>query len=204
MTLLTSILATASIFSLNQAPIAAPSPLALTGFESASVAVMPILNSSGDKWKDLKDRQIAKSHEWLATEFASRGFDVIGMPTVLDAIKESKIDFSDEEEWKRASIFQIGKAVNAHYVLFAVITSTDQKKQNRTFYTDIEGMAEIKIWLLDCKTDTPIMSAKTFVGRSGGNRVGDGKGSNRQIQAAANAFDVALKDFFKDFPKIKR
>lgn len=169
--------------------------------EKPLVAILPILNNSGEKWKDLKERQVAKAHEWLAAEFPSRGFDVIPMPSVLDAIKAAKVDFTDEEEWKRARFFEVGKAAQARYVLFAVITSTDQKKQDRTFYKDIEGLAEIKIWFLDCQSETPILSAKTFVGRSGGARMGDGKGSSRQIQAAANAFDVALKEFFKGFPK---
>ncbi|MFZ4506839.1 MAG: hypothetical protein ACOYON_03990 [Fimbriimonas sp.] len=181
--------------------------LALAGFTallqaqtSPSVAIVPIQNLSGEKWEALKQNQINKSEEYLRDQFGKRGFSLVPKTDLRDAIAELKIDFTDEEQQKRSVLFDLAKKVKADYIIFAVITETNQAQRDRTFYTDIEGKASVKIWLLNAQKETAILSAKTFVGRSGGNRLGDGKGSERQIQAAANALRDGLKDFFTDFP----
>jgi hypothetical protein len=115
---------------------------------------------------------------------------------------ELKIDFSDEEQQKRATLYELGKKLNADYILLGVITHTEQKEFNRTLYKDIEGRTDAKIWFLDVKGEKPILSAKTVTGRSGGNRI-TLKPSDRQIQAAANAFRDALKEFFIGYPERK-
>lgn len=168
-----------------------------------TLALLPVVNVSGEKWEELKSRQVEKVNEHVVKEFTARGFAVVPGDAILEAVKRRELDLKDEEVWKRQTFFDLGKDVGAKYVLFIAITRTEQKQQNRALYTDLEGQAEIKMWLLNCESGEAIVSAKTFVGRSGGARVGDGKGSNRQIQAAANAVGLGLRDFLKSFPVVK-
>lgn len=165
------------------------------------VAIIPLLNQSGEKWEELKSNQIKKATEYLTTEFGKRGFDLIPAEKVRAAIIEKKLDFEDEENQRKAVMYDLGKTLEADYVFFAVITQTDQKKQKRVFYHDTEGEATGKVWFLDVKAEQPIVSGKTFVSRSGGERLSfDHKGSDRQIQAAANVMRDALAEFFKSHP----
>jgi len=181
--------------------------LAAASLASATVAkprvvLVPVLNLSGEKWEELKLKQVAKANEYLQQQFRDRGFEIVSSDEVRRAMDAEKIDFTDEEQQRRAVLFDLGKKLNADYVLLGVITHTEQKQFDRTFYKDIEGRADAKVWFLDVKAEKPIVSAKVFSGRSGGNRM-TLKPSDRQIQAAANAFRDALKDFFKDYPESK-
>lgn len=173
-----------------------------SAFDRPRVVVVPVLNLSGEKWEDLKTKQATKATEYLSEQFTKRGFDLVSAPDVKSAMDELKLDFSDEEQQKRATLFELGKKLNADYILLGVITHTEQKEFNRTLYKDIEGRTDAKVWFLDVRGEKPILSAKTFTGRSGGNRI-TLKPSDRQIQAAANAFRDALKEFFVAYPERK-
>lgn len=171
--------------------------------DAPKVAFLPIQHLSGEKWEDLKRKQIDKGHQYLVNEFKSRGFEVVSADAVKQAVEQSGIDLSDEENHKRATLFDLGKKLNVDYIFFGVITGTDQKKQDRNLYKDTEGNCDMKIWLLNVREEKPILSAKVFTGRSGGARLSlDNKGSDRQVQATANAIRDGLKDFFVDFPKV--
>lgn len=166
------------------------------------VVVVPILNQSGEKWTELRDKQIAKATEFVYEQFGRRGFDLVPALDVKEATEALKIDFTDEEQQKRATLFELGKKLDADYILFGVITHTEQKEFERALYKDIEGRTDAKIWFLDVRGQKPVLSAKTFTGRSGGNRI-TLRPSDRQVQAAANAFRDGLKEFFKDYPESK-
>jgi len=178
--------------------------LAICRADGPKVAIVPVISTSGEKWADLTARQISKSNEYLKDQFLKRGFSVVPDTEVTQAMGELKIDFTDEEQQKRATLFDLARKVKADFIIFGVITATDQKKQARVFYRDVEGRADVKVWLLDVLNEKPILSAKTFIGRSGGDRLSfDNKCSDRQIQAPSNAFRDALKDFFAGSPEKK-
>lgn len=166
------------------------------------VVIVPIQNQSGEKWDELRGKQVVKATEYLNEQFSKRGFQVVSPTEVKDATDALKIDFTDEEQQKRATLFELGKKLGADYILFGIITHTEQKQFERALYKDIEGRTDAKVWFLNVKDEKPILSAKTFTGRSGGNRI-TLRPSDRQIQAAANAFRDALKEFFKDKPEVK-
>jgi hypothetical protein len=166
------------------------------------VALVPVQNLSGEKWEDLKRRQSAKSDEYMREQFLRRGFQVINADEVARAIQRLEIDFTDEEQHKRSTLYELGRHLDVDYILLGLITSTSQAQRDRTFYTDIEGRTDVKVWLLDVRSEKPVLSAKPFTGRSGGNRITfDNKGSERQIQAAVNGFRDALKEFFSLYPE---
>jgi len=176
---------------------------ALAVADAPKVAFLPLQHLSGEKWEDLKRKQIEKGHRYLAGEFKSRGFEVVSAEAVKRVLDESEIDLTDEENHKRAVLFDLGKKLGVDYIFFGVITGTDQKKQDRNLYKDTEGNCDVKMWLLNVREEKPILSAKVFTGRSGGARLSlDNKGSDRQVQATANAIRDGLKDFFADYPKV--
>lgn len=173
--------------------------------EGPSIAFLPIQHLSGEKWQELKDKQIKKGHEYLVGEFESRGFLIKDAESIKRALDDAEIDLTDEENHRRAVLFDLGKKLEVDYIFLGIITDTDQKKQKRALYEDTEGVTDVKMWLLDVKNNRPIISAKVFSGRSGGARLSlDNKGSDRQIQATANALRDGLKDFLKDYPVRKR
>lgn len=167
--------------------------------EKSTIAIVPPVNLTGENWPELRLRINEKIAEYTRSEFTRRGFQIVPTENLLQAADNLKIDFLDEEFHNRATLYRLANTLQADYILFTVVTHTDQKKQNRTFYEDIEGRTDVKIWLLDAKRQEAVVSARTFTGRSGGARLGDGRGSQRQIQAGANAVRDALKPFFKNF-----
>lgn len=166
-----------------------------------TIAILPILNTSGEKWEDLKRKQADKMYAYSVRSFEQKGFKVVPQAAVLEAIKANDVDLSDEENLKRATFFQVAKAVSADFVYVAQITNTEQKEQKRDLYEDREGRTDVKVWFLDVKAEKPILSAKTFIGRSGGMRI-TLRPSDRQIQAAENAVRDSLNEAWKSWPKV--
>jgi 2-keto-3-deoxy-galactonokinase len=161
-----------------------------------TIAFIPGLNLSGEKNKDLMRRQAEKVSNFLTKEFTKRGYSVIPEATVNEAIKTLKIDLTDEEEYRKANFFTIAKALSADYIYVPLIVNSEQKQQDRDLYTDREGRTDVKTWFLDVKEEKAIISAKLFIGRSGGLRF-NLRPSDRQVQAAENAVSESLKEVWK-------
>lgn len=161
-----------------------------------TVAFIPGLNLSGEKNKDLMQRQSEKVSKFLTREFSKKGYNVVSEATVMEAIKSLKIDLTDEEEYRKANFFAIAKQVKADYIYVPVIVNSEQKQQDRDLYTDREGRTDVKAWFLDVKEEKAVFSGKMFIGRSGGMRI-TLRPSDRQVQAAENAVSESLKEVWK-------
>lgn len=170
-----------------------------------SIAIVGVLNLSGEKWEELKKKQVRAVIDYLHTEFQKRGFSITPGHTVTQCLTDMKLDMNDEENHRRSVLYEIGRRLDVDFVLFGVIVSTRQHERTRFLYTDIEGETQAKIWLLDVRHELPVVNAKTVTGRSGGYRGAPLliKGSDRQVQSAINAFRDALLDFLKGFPVIQ-
>jgi hypothetical protein len=163
-----------------------------------TVAIVPTVNVSGEKWEDFRRRQATKIDAYLEKEFKAKGFKVIDPLFVQNAVEKLKIDFSDDETPKRSALFQLGKELGADYTYLPILQNTEQKQQDRDLYTDREGRTDVKIWFLNVREEKPILNAKTFIGRSGGLRF-TFRPSDRQIQAAENAVRDSLNEAWKIF-----
>ena len=161
-----------------------------------TVAFIPGLNLSGEKNKDLMQRQSEKVSKFLTREFSKKGYNVVSEAAVMEAIKSLNIDLTDEEEYRKANFFAIAKEVKADYIYVPVIVNSEQKQQDRDLYTDREGRTDVKAWFLDVKEEKAVFSGKIFIGRSGGLRL-TLRPSDRQVQAAENAVSESLKEAWK-------
>jgi len=167
------------------------------------VAVLPTVNASGEKWEELKRKQSARIDEWLAKHLPAAGFALKPAPEVKEALAGIELDLADQEQWRKATLLQVGERTGADYVLFCAVTLTEQKEQKRTWYVDKEGRTDVRVWLIDVKAGKALIGGETFTGRSGGNRISfDNKGSERQIQAAVNAVRDATRAFLAPY-KVK-
>lgn len=165
-----------------------------------TVAIVPTVNASGEKWAELRERQSQAIDSWAIKHFDQAGYSALPVSRVREAIKALDLDMSDEDNWRRSVVHEIGQKAEADYVLFCVITFTEQKEQRRIWYKDKEGRTDVRVWLIEVATGTPLLTGKTHTGRSGGNRITlDNKGSERQIQAAANAVRDATRAFLAPY-----
>lgn len=170
------------------------------GAVRGTVAVIPTVNGSGEKWGEFKQRQAGMIDDWAATHLPAAGYALTPRDDVRSALRALALDMTDEENWRRSVVLEVGKKAGADFVLFCAVTATEQKRQKRTWYEDVEGRTDVRVWLLDVKTGEALLTGKTVTGRSGGNRVSlDNKGSERQIQAAANAVRDATRDFLAPY-----
>ncbi len=161
--------------------------------EHTTVAIVPIVNSGGEKNDGFRTKQTESGNAELVKEFTERGFQPVSSDAVNKAVADLKIDLTDEEQQKRENLYKIGKAVNADLVVFAVITDTAQQFHVGVFTNSREGRAKIKLWLLDVKNEKPILSAVVKEGKSGGSFfAGLDVGSTRIIIAVANGERDAL------------
>ena len=171
--------------------------------KETKVAIVPVRSITGEKWQALTDKQIAHGGKFLKEEFEKRNFVVIDAETVAQAIQNLKIDFADEEVWKRETLYALGNLLQADLVIFVVITDTDQRLIQQFLVAKREGTATLKVWMVDAKKKEPIVSAKTIKGKSGGGVfAGLDKGSDRQIIAVANGLRDLLKDWLMPYPII--
>ena len=177
---------------------------------ATKVAIVPVLNLSGETWEEAKVKQADRGDEELSALFRERSFQVIDPAKVKAAVADLKIDLTDEEQQKRETLYQIGEAVEADLVVFVVITDVDQRKVTKFLVSSTEGKAKMKAWLLNVKEKKPVFSAKTFEGasKSGGLfEVGE-KGSHRKQLAVANGIrKLFVDEYLKPYPvteKIER
>ena len=188
-------LATAIWLALVIGPVYAQTPSG-----RGTVAIVPTVNASGEKWAQLRDRQCRAIDEWAYEHFSKAGYAPLPATQVQDVLRRLDVDMTDEENWRREAIRRIGQEAGSDYVLFCAITFTEQKEQRRTWYKDKEGRTDVRVWLIEVESATPILTGKTYTGRSGGNRITfNNKGSDRQVQAAANAVRDAARAFLAPY-----
>jgi len=112
------------------------------------VALVPLLNVSGERWADLKRRQVDKGNEFLREAFGDRGFQVVDPALLAAKTAELGIDLSDEEQQKRSTLYRLGRAVDADLIVCALITDTDQTEHrfleiddpNLSCSSDLDGL----------------------------------------------------------------
>ncbi|MBM3495253.1 MAG: hypothetical protein FJX72_13165 [Armatimonadetes bacterium] len=160
------------------------------------VAVVPAVNASGEKWEELKLKQCGVVNDWLLKHLPAAGYTVADDMAVADAVRTLGADLNDAQTHMADDLADVGRKCGAEFVVFCSVVFTEQKEQRRMWFKDKEGRTDVRVWLVDAKAGKSVIGGKTFVGRSGGNRLSlDNKGSDRQIQAAANAVRDALKEF---------
>lgn len=169
-----------------------------------SIAILPVINATGEKWLELKEKLTERVSNQLFKAFADRAFSIAPTSDVQSALESSKIDLSDEEYHRREPLYSLGEALNVDYVVFFVITHNTQRTRHNVFVTTPEGEVTVKYWLLDCRKREPIASAKSETAKARPHSfLGVAKGSDQQLTAADRVVPAALKDFLKLFPTVK-
>jgi|SRR5579871_6533574 len=173
--------------------------------QSTSVALVPVINLSGEKDPSFKADQTKRGNEELAREFTEHGFKLVDQQLIDKSIADLKIDLNDEEQQKRDTLYKIGKEVKADLIAFVLITDVSKREINNVFSSAIEGRAKIKVWLLDVNAEKPIRSSFVMDSKTNGSAAfGATKGSERIVAAVGKGIEEALKDFFKPYPKVKK
>lgn len=98
--------------------------LALAQSVKPTVAIVPTVNTSGDKYADMVDRQKKAADRIQAEELAKRGYEVIPAERVVAALKALEIDLADEENHNRATLIRLGKELGVDTIAFTVVTDT--------------------------------------------------------------------------------
>ncbi len=170
---------------------------------STRVAILPVIDKSGEKDDQRKDQANAVKLE-AYDQFYQRGFQVVDEATVAKSLSDSGINFDDEEEWRKENMYKVGKAANADLVLFVVVNQAYSKVKQNAFNQQREGLAKTKVWLLDAKESKPILSAHNREGKSTGSMGIGQKGNRSQMGAAcANAIRDVANAVLADFPRDK-
>lgn len=190
---------------------------------STVVAILPVIkkedaNDKKEAGKDgakdapLQERHVVKAREELATLFSGHGFRLADDAEVQKAITAQKLDFSDEENQRRAVFYQVGKAVHADLVVFVIIESVSRHNKSNSFLgQQKEGKALLKLWLVDANREQPLVNAVQHEGKAASNafmdnQIGaDTNGYSRYtIRAVGHGIDDILKDFFKPYPETRK
>ena len=120
------------------------------------VAVLPVINLSGEKDARFKAEQVKAASEALHKQFSDRGFRLVDDRAVEDAAAAAKVDLTDEEQHTRSTILSLGAAVKADLVVFVVIERVWSKGVTKFFTVTSEGHAKVNTWLIrreDPKSD---------------------------------------------------
>lgn len=162
-----------------------------------TVAILPVVNTTGDKFLEMKAKQIGEGNETLARLFKQRGFTVLGQDAVAQAIKETGVDFSDEENNRREPLYSVGAAAKARLVVFSVITRTWQKTTKGGLFERQEGFSSIKTWVLDVQERKALLSGDVVEGSSAMN---SNRGSDRQVRAVRLGLERQFEPLLKGYP----
>lgn len=165
-----------------------------------SIAILPIINLTGEKWEELREKLEDRLTKKLNEVFEERGFNVVKRFVVESAIDELKIDLTDEENHRKDILYSIGEKSTARLAVFVVLTNNTQRTKNNFFTSTPEGEVTVKYWLVDCKSKTSIFSAKSETAKARPKVIAGAKGSDQQLTAADRVIPAAFKDFLEEFP----
>lgn len=166
--------------------------------QSPKVLLLPVQNTTGEKWEELRTKLNERVSNQLQKAFGERGFTTLSGEPVQKAIEDEKIDFTDEENHRKDLMYRVGDRLQADYVVFVVITHNGQKTRENLFSTVKEGEVTIKYWLLDAKKREAIASAKSETAKA--RPAAFGKGSDQQLTAADRVVVAAFRPFLEKFP----
>lgn len=161
-----------------------------------SVAIVPVANVSASSNEALKKNQCDRGDTFLREQFKARGFNLVPVETVNQAITDMHLDMSDDEQYRRQTFFDLGKKLNADLIVVAVIVDTRHPNEAQG-----NGFATMRVWLLDVKRETAILGGKRFEGKSGASL---DRGTAQQIRAVSNGLRDAFADFFSKYPEINK
>lgn len=161
------------------------------------VLVLPVVNSTGEKWEDLKKRISDEVGKTVVADLTKAGYTVVSDfdPKLIDG---TEFNPNDEESWRRDTFYAIGQKSGSQYVVFMVVTNTSQKMRTNFFSAVPEGDVTLKCWIVDAKARSPLISAKSVnaKARSKSNLFGEAKGSECQVEAARRAARDAVAEAF--------
>jgi hypothetical protein len=191
-------------------PLVAPTLFARPAFAQAEnrryepaktpVVVLPVIDATGEKLAERRKRQEDVGYKNLIEQFTQQGFPVVDAAKVNQALADAKIDLHDEENYRRDTFYKIARAAGGDLVVFVLIqdTRTDIKK-SLWKGDEVQGRAKIKMWLLDAKAESPIVSAVVKEGKAAGasKLFAMNEGTDRRANAAGNAVKEQLGEFFK-------
>jgi hypothetical protein len=169
------------------------------------VALLPVLNLSGEKDEKQRRDQTAKAEEELRRAFEGRGFVLVETEAVRRALEAEKVDLADEEFHNRATLYRVGRAAGADLVAFVLITDVSQRR-TQTPLTDLQelvGSARTKTWLLDVAAERPLLSARAREAQAKNNLfAGLDSGARLIRNAVAGAVRDTLRDALSEYPKV--
>lgn len=130
--------------------------------QDTKVVVLPVINGSGEKDERQRYDQAVKGDQELQKVFSERGFDVISGQAVHRMLIDNEIDLTNEENWNRATLYKVGKKLNAHLVVFVVIDNVEQVRQFTPVTKDQElvGKVRCRTWVIDAVNERAIIASK--------------------------------------------
>lgn len=167
---------------------------------STSILVLPATNISSDKWKELKEKEALRAREVVTTLFTERGFQMIPQAKADEALAKSNIDLKNEDNWTKSNLYKIGKEADANLVAFVLLKQTRQKQAGNILFHYMEGEAEIEVWLVDAKQETPLLNGEPARGVA---KAGIRGASSRRLAAVQFAVQKAFDHVLKPYPKLK-
>ena len=173
---------------------------------STSVAIMPVINRSGEKVPEDRAKQARFGSEELVKRFTESGFKLISSAKINEAITVQKLDLDDEENYRKTEFYKIGKATGAQLLIFVVIDAVDQRDVHKVFVQSKVAKANIRIWFLDVSSEKPLLNGvrQEASSEGGGMFPAFEKGSARMPIAVANAVRKALEPFLKQYKPVKK
>jgi hypothetical protein len=181
------------------AALGASYAVAQVAISKPRIAIIPMLDVSGNRPSKLLDEEDSAARGELSLLFSPSRFEIVAPQVVDQALKNARVDLTDNEQRNRATFFKLGSSMNADYIFFAAISGRGRDILSPSvgiLGTDLgKSKVKLKIWLLDCKRHMPLLSSRSFVGVA----ASAGKYDSTEANALVAGLDQALVEFLKEF-----
>lgn len=174
--------------------------------KDTKVLILPVINGSGEKDDRQRFDQAVKGDQELQKQFTECDFDIISGPGVHKMLIDNDIDLTNEEYWTRATLYEAGKKVGAHIVVFIVLDSVEQVRQLTPYSKDQELVARVRTrtWIVDAANEKAFVAGKRTEA-STKNFIYPGLDSGARLirNAVPKAVKAGVEEFLASYKKAK-
>jgi hypothetical protein len=149
-------------------PAATPTPVIQVTPAGTPVLLLPVLDKSNSvKKAKTSDRVTGEVRADLVEQLRKLGFPVVEEQAAATVLKDSKIDWTDRDEWVDTNFAAVAQAAQAKWVVGVIMMSSQSQMHSNLVWNQKKGDALVRFLCFDLASGKRVLDDE-FVGKCSG------------------------------------